>query len=536
MNPSQILSQFNDFWGKLGAAQKVSLAVIGSMLVIGLSTLGWWASTPSYATLYSNIASDDAAAVVQKLDEFKIPYRLTRGGNTIEVPSTQVYTARLKMAGEGLPKGRYTGFELFDNNVLGLTDFMQKVNFIRALQGELARTISEIEEVASARVHIVIPDESLFEENRKEPTASIILKLKGGSVLNKQQISGIRYLVASSVVGLKPSNITIVDSSGTVLSQASGENSFDKLSQEQLEAQKAVDRYLEEKAQTMLDTVMGPNQAIVKVTAQLNFQKNDKTIESFDPNSAVVRRESIQNQKRNESPASQGGVPGAKPNVTTETSSSASGGRVIKDSKENISNEYEIDRTVQRVVSEMGNIKKLSVAVYVAQHVNTETHAVQPRTAKEMSDIENMVKTAVGFQNDPLNSRVDEVTVRETGFDTSRREEEAKQLASSRQTTILISLFRYVGMGVVGLGLIFLVYSMAGRLSSASHGSMVSASVRQAEMNKAQLEDAVSKELPEIKEGEEGVKQLEQYLSLLAKERTPDFVNLIRNWIQNPNP
>lgn len=541
MDLNALVGQLNSFWQKFGTAQKTAIIALVATLVIGLAAVGFWASKPSYSLLYSKISQEDASAIVQQLEDLKIPFKLSHGGTTISVPSEHVYSTRLKMAGEGLPKGDSTGYELFDKNLIGLTDFMQKVNYIRALQGELGRTISEINEVENVRVHVVIPEEALFEKNQKEPTASIIVTLKPGQFLDKEQIGGIRYLVASSVVGLKPTNITIIDNNGNVLSHAKEENSMDQINKEQLEAQKNVDRYLEAKVQSMLDAVLGQGKAVVKVTAELNFKKVQQTIESFDPDSAVVRRENIQNQKRSETPAQLGGTPGVKPNVTIDTNAAGVGGKNMKDSKESIQNEYEIDRTIQQVVNQIGNINRLSVAVFIDQKLNPETGEPLARTAQEMTSITNMVKAAVGYQNDPLKGRVDDIAIQETSFNTSVQDAQTLQMKRSQQIQIAIEVGQYVGKALVGLlmlGMIYMLFkgsfetgSETDKLTTAHQPSLP----EKPKLSMAQLEYAVMKGMPDLQEGEEGVKQLEQYLTLLAQERTPEFVHLVKSWIHNPN-
>ena len=262
------------------------LGVIAGTIIGGTYVVGWVGDT-TYSTLYSGLDEAEAGEVVTYLSENKIPYQITGNGRTIEVPSSDVYQVRLSLASQGLPRGGNIGYSIFDQNNLGMTDFLQNLNFRRALEGELTRTITQLNEVQAARVHIVMPKERLFKEDQKEATASVVLKLSGLG-LSKQKVNGISHLVASSVEGLKPANITILDYNGNLLSSGQKNDEVAGLSSSQLEANKQVEQYLENKAQTMLDGVLGLQKAIVRVTADLNFQQLERTSEIFDANSPSI--------------------------------------------------------------------------------------------------------------------------------------------------------------------------------------------------------------------------------------------------------
>ncbi len=386
---NQVRDQLQVFLSRLTLKQKlliftgfaIALAILMVMLV--------WTTRPNYEVLFSNLSQKDAGKILEKLKEKKIEYRLENGGSTILVPTDKVYELRLNFAQEGLPESSGVGYEIFDKTNLGMTDFIQKVNYRRALEGELTRTIEQIEAVEKARVHIVIPKESLFKEDQKQTTASVILKLRGSSLPPKATVQGIAHLIASSVEGLQPENITIVDTRGRILSDHQDPGDMVTLSSTQLEFAKQVESYLSQKAQSMLDQVIGPGNAVVRVSADLNFTRVEKSIEQYDPDNTAVRSEEIQEESNPISPpdgaTATGNLPAAKRSSTVTN--------------------YEINKTVQRVVEGVGNIQRLSVAVLinnkkqvVTKNDGTKEVKYIPRSPEELDQLGNLVRTAVGFQ------------------------------------------------------------------------------------------------------------------------------------------
>jgi len=313
-----------------------------------------------------------------------------------------------------LPHSGSVGYSIFDETNLGMTDFLQKLNFRRALEGELARTISSLNEVLTARVHIVIPEDKLFTDQQREATASVVLKLKHAGGLNKNQISGITHLVASSVEGLQPGSITIVDYDGNMLSSASGDDPLAALTANQVEVTRSIERDLERKAQTMLDGVLGPGKSIVRVTADLNFQQYAKTSESYDPNQVAVRSE----QK-------------------TESADKASkkGGEDREDNQENNSEvvvtNYEVSKTVETVNNAVGTIDRLSVAVLLDGTYRTvegtdgaAEMVYEPRPQQEIDRLSSIVKNAVGYSSD----RNDQLEIVNIAFDKTYLQEQQHAL------------------------------------------------------------------------------------------------------------
>ncbi|HEX9916952.1 MAG TPA: flagellar basal-body MS-ring/collar protein FliF, partial [candidate division Zixibacteria bacterium] len=380
------------------SGKKFTFVFTTIVVVAGLVLLVSWVRNVSYVPLYSGLDASEAGVVVDKLIEGKVPYRLSNRGTTILVASSRVYDIRIKLAAEGLPRTGTIGYEIFDKSNLGMTDFLQKVNYRRALEGELTKTICQLREVQAARVHIVIPERRLFEKDKIEATASVALKLSPAHPLGKSQIQGIAYLVASSVEGLKPGNITIVDYEGNLLSSNNDGNSLASLSGSQMELRQNVESYLETKAQSLLDGVIGQGKSIVRVTAELNFEQAEKTLEEYDPEKLTIRSEE----------------------------------RSTEGEKENVITNYEVNRTVEHIIGEVGNIKRLSVAVMVDGNytttTNEQTGATEkkyiPRTQEELDRLASIVKSAVGFDD----TRTDKLEIASVAFDRTKMEDEQKEL------------------------------------------------------------------------------------------------------------
>ncbi|MBI5213987.1 MAG: flagellar M-ring protein FliF [Nitrospirae bacterium] len=288
--------------------RKLSLVFVILLSVALMSGIMLWSQRLDFQVLYSNLGQEDAGQVVTKLKEMKIPYKVE--GNIIYVPSNRVYELRLELAAQGIPQGGGVGFEIFDKTQIGVTEFVQRLNYIRAIQGELTRTIRQLSEVEQARVHIAIPERTIFTEKEEKPTASIVLKLRAGRVLNQGQIGGIVHLVSSSVEGLQPQNITVIDNMGNLLSMpAAGDAVADS---KQLEYQKSVDKEYESKLQSMLEGIVGRGKAIIRVATKINFTQIERTEEKFDPDTIAVKNE--QRTQEKSIGASTGGVPGVLSN------------------------------------------------------------------------------------------------------------------------------------------------------------------------------------------------------------------------------
>src|SRR5579862_731861 len=282
-NISQLGGQLAGIWKQLGVNQRVSIVMATIIVVFGLVVLAYWSSRMDYSLLYGKLDDGEAAKVIAALDEEKVPYKVSAGGGSIMVPSDKVYQVRMQMAGKGIPQGDGVGFEIFDKANFGISDFVQRANYTRAVQGELARTISQLDQIESARVMIVMPENRLMVDSTRKPTASVFVRVKGAAQLPQASVNSIRFLVANSVEGLLVNNVSVVDNMGNVLSENEETDSIAGLSNNQLAARRNVEQYLGKKAQGMLEQVLGPGQAVVRVSAELNWDTLTRTEEKFDP-------------------------------------------------------------------------------------------------------------------------------------------------------------------------------------------------------------------------------------------------------------
>jgi flagellar M-ring protein FliF len=400
-------NQLKAVFKTMSAGKLISLTILVVATLWGLVLLARWSGQPEYMPLYSQLAAEDAGEVVSRLREQKIPYQLSSNGGTIQIPRDRIYDIRLDFAAQGLPRGSGIGFEVFDNTKLGMTDFVQNINYQRALQGELSRTINGLAEVESSRVHIVMQPRSLFIEEEEPATASVSLKIHHGKWLNNDQIQGVVHLLSSSVPRLKPQNVTIVDQNGKLLAGMNEQPTASKVSSDQLAFQEKKERLLEKSVLSMLEQVLGKDKAIVRVSCDLNFVQQEKTEEKYLPENQVVRSEQLSSEMSTRTAAAPMGVPGMETNINknsmAETQTSESPGFQKQDNTRN----YEIGRVTSRQVMPVGEVKQLSVAVVVDGNYETilkgkgdkraETIKYVPRNAEEMNKLENIVKRAVNF-------------------------------------------------------------------------------------------------------------------------------------------
>ncbi len=439
------LDQLKEFWKKLSVAKKVLLISSVLVSILGFVFLISWVQEPEYAILFSNLEAQDASKIVERLKEKKVEYKLTDNGRTILVPKQNVYELRLQFAGEGLPNSSIVGYEIFDKSNIGVSDFVQKINYKRALEGELARTILQIDGVEAVRVHIVIPEKALFKEDQKEPTASVILKLKQGARLSKENIQSISYLVANSVEGLKPENVTILNSRGQLLSNEFDSDPLAKISSKQYELKKNVEQYLADKVQSLLDGFLGPGNSIVRVDVELNFTQVEKTIEEYDPDKTIVRSEQV-TQERSSS--------------VDSTFASTSSQRT------NTITNYEVNRTLQRIVESVGNIKRLSVAVLVnGSYKVNEVGGVRkveyvPRDEEQIQKLTEIVKNAVGFNPE----RNDQISVLNVPFELGGEGVEFVSRETHEKKEEWRDLVEKIVIGFAILASFVLIFSLLGKL------------------------------------------------------------------------
>lgn len=415
-------SQFSQAWAGMTMGRRLMVMGAAALIMGGFISLLLWINKPDYQVLYSGLAQSDASQVVAKLKELKVPYQLESDGTVIKVPQDAVYETRLGMASAGLPRGQGIGFEVFNEIKMGTTEFVQKINYQRALQGELARTIANFSEVDDARVHIVMPRDSLFVEDEKKPTAAVVLRLGTGRTLSKSQIQGIVHLVAGSVPDLDDAHVTVVDSSGNLLYRKDQDTAGfpAALTASQLEYQRSTESQLSSKVQTMLEEVLGLGRAVVRVSADIDFTRTEEVKDLFDPDQTAVRSET----RSSENSKNAGNLPiGAPDNRFTLAQRNAAPGLEetgnTERKREDETTNFEISRTKRQTLKTLGGLNKLSVAVMVdGPYTETTdpdgntTRAFAPRNAKEMAQLTELVRRAVGYDE----NRGDQVTVANVPF------------------------------------------------------------------------------------------------------------------------
>ncbi len=402
-----LIEQFKGLPRKRQAALAAALVLAIAALMFSVS----WMNRTNYSLLYSNLTDEDAGLIMQKLDAQKIPYKATAQG--LLVPSDKVSVLRLKLAAEGLPENGGVGFEIFDKNNFSTTDFVQKVDYKRALQGELARTIRAISGIEMCRVQLVIPDNSDFLLAKQDkPRASVLLKLSPGTALSQGQVMGIVHLVASSVEGLDPKDISVVDSQGYILS--SQQDGTSALSGSQLDYERTVEKQLENRVAGILAPVVGFNNVKVKVTANIDFDKMDKVEELYDPDSQVARSE--RKVTENSTSGGPGGIPGTSSNLPGKAAVAAFASQGNSQKTDDTIN-YEINKVTSHIENATGIVQRLSIVALVDGTYKTVNGKKQyiPRSDAEINQFEDMVKKAVGYDE----SRGDQVKVVNMPFEAS---------------------------------------------------------------------------------------------------------------------
>lgn len=415
--PTNMFQQFFQVVKALPVSKKISFAFLLCLLIGGFSALILWTNRPDYQVLFANLDAADASHITEKLQEKRVPYELREGGSAIMVPAENVYQLRLDLASEGFPRGSSVGFEIFDDISFSTTEFVQKLKYQQALEGELARTITKFDAIDGVRVHIVTAGDSLFVKPEKEATASVVLRMKSGMTLENSQLQGIINLVACAVEGLKPENVTVVDMAGGLLSKGQDEDSIGSLSQTQFEYQRRMERSLEKRVQTMLEPVVGINKVVARVSADVDFRQVNISEESYDPDSSVIRSEQKQTELSRGSSAIASGSPDDKYQVYQ--TQGGSGSSLNDFQRENSTVNYEINRVNKQISGSIGDIKRLSAAVIIDGPYVSETDSqgntsqkFVPRSRKEMKTFEEIVKKAIGFDA----MRGDQVNVTNTPF------------------------------------------------------------------------------------------------------------------------
>lgn len=400
----------------------------GIALVISLIAGVWfWNQKPDYRVLLSNYSDRDGGAIIAALQTMNVPYRFAEGGGAILVPVERVHDARLKLASQGLPKGGNVGFELMENQKLGTSQFLEQVNFQRAMEGELARTINSIGVVQSSRVHLAIPKPSVFVRDKQSPTASVMLNLHTGRTLDRQQVSAIVHLVSSSVPELPSTNVTVVDQNGTLLSSPENQKNTQQMDPSQAKYVNDLQEGVVKRIESILTPVLGEGNVRAEATAEVDFTRTEQAAETFKPNAtpedAAIRSQQS-NENRTNDEGTQAAIPGAagnKPGAAAPAPNAANAGARSGNLQKESTTNYEVDKTVKIVQQPMGGLKRLTVAVVVNNKREVAEDGKQssrPLTDEEKTQITALVKDAMGFSSD----RGDSLNVVNSAFAETVRE------------------------------------------------------------------------------------------------------------------
>jgi flagellar M-ring protein FliF len=468
-NLSKLGGQLRAIWSQLGAGQRLTVGAATFVLAAGLAAIALWSSHGDYGLLYGRLSDSEASKVIAALDDAKVPYKIGSGGGSIMIPADKVYAMRMQLAGRGIPQGDGVGFEIFDKQNFGISDFVQRANYVRAVQGELGRTISQINEIESARVMIVLPENRLLLDKDKFPTASVFVRVRGNSQLQPSSINSIRFLVANSVEGLKPNHVSIVDNLGNVLSENSDNDSLSGLTSTQLAARRNLEMYLGKKAQDMLEKVLGPGQAIVRVSAEINYDTISKTEEKFDPDGQVIRSQTKNDENTDSMTATSSSPVGISANTATESNTTATAASPVTNSKnhKSVANvEYEIGKTTSSTMLAAGGIKRLSVAVTVAAHTEGTgaDRKVVTRTPEEIDKLRRIVTTACGVETGTDNTRGDAITLEELPFNDQFAADLTRELDVQQKHDMWWNLARtasYPALGLIALLILLRIFKRA---------------------------------------------------------------------------
>lgn len=422
------LAQMGQVWNGIPIARRMLLGVVVLAGVAGVVIFAL-VGGPRMAPLMTELSPEDVSAITSRLAAQNIPYELTGGGSAILVPDDKVLTTRLALASEGLPKGGGVGFELFDETKLGRSRFEERLSYQRALEGELRRTIRQMSGVRDARVHLALPERSIFKERDREPRASVTLQLAAGRKLAGESVTAIVHLVASSIEGLSADAVTVVDTTGAVL--ASGDGTHEATGK-RLEHQREIEDGLEQRATAMLERTVGPGGATVRVNAEIDYSQVETTSETYDPDATVLRSEQTADEARQSGSPDVGGIPGSRSNLagtqtgfdqvagTSVTTAGAgnvvtgasSSGNQTSSNRKTLTRNYEVSKTISREISATGKVVRLSVAVLVDGKHAKDSEEVTPRSREELDQLAELVKTAVGFDG----RRGDHIEVQSAAF------------------------------------------------------------------------------------------------------------------------
>ncbi|MFH1485723.1 MAG: flagellar basal-body MS-ring/collar protein FliF [Chloroflexota bacterium] len=511
---SSLKREVLNIWLGLTGSQRVIAVALAMASFTSVLLFTTWAQRPSYQVAFSKMSDADSGAVISRLTDMKVPYEVAENGSAILVPSSKVHEVRFQLASEGLPQGGALGFELFDKTNLGITDFTERLNYRRALEGELVRTISSLSAVERSRVHIAIPQQELYSSREKPTTASVVLKLRPGSRLDARQIRGIAHLVASSAEGLSPQNVTILDTSGSLLSAQSDDASLTQslgATSTQLELQRGYEKEIERSVQAMLETALGPSKAVVRVSAVMDWDRVETQSESYQPESAssspVRSSHEVQETYSGQGVKAPSGTPGTESNIRESVTTTGGDNASSKYDRKDITTNYELSKAVRRTTKAPGNLQKLSLAVILDG---------TPEDAK-IASVKQAISAAVGLNAE----RGDTIEVVSMPFDRTFVQEQVEALQEAEKWNTYLDLAKGAAL-VVPLVLFLLLLLLRSRGGGR----------RQKSGTTTIYDDDTETLDDQIPEGAKRRRLIQGKVGELARGRPEIVARLMRSWVE----
>jgi flagellar M-ring protein FliF len=509
MNPGGLIVKFKERWQTLNQTQKIVAALVAAGVVVCLFIIGRMVLKPAYADLFTGLEPKDAGAVIEELKAMKVPYQLVDQGKTIQVPEEQVYEIRNQLASKGTLSGGGIGFELFDQSKFGQTDFEQQVGYQRALEGELRRTVVQLEGVEQARVHLVLPQKSVFISDQGTPSASVVLKLKPGAKLKPEQIQGICDLFVGSVEGLKPEDVHVIDTEGNVLSDnfKSSDSAFAdaRVTMDQYNAQREYEKQLEKRIQQMLTQILGQNQAIAMVTADLDFSRRQTTSTvSSNPDNLKISEQNIRESVTDDGG---GGAVGTDSNITTTPIIQGIGSS--NHTREENTINYQVDTLQETVINAPGSVRRLSASVVVNE-------AEKPVNVQQVTAL---VEAAIGYNQE----RGDQINVTSMAFDDSYQkqiDEEMARLEAAERAKERERLYAYAG--AAGVALVVLAVLLWRRRGAQ----------RIIEQDEQVVEEFVPVNAVEIEREQKTRDDKQQQIREISKEKPDEVAEILKVWLR----
>jgi flagellar M-ring protein FliF len=529
-----------EFWASLSRRRKLNFIAFFLVVFGALWGVRWYMLERAYRPLYTDLTDQEAGAAVERLRQMQVPYRLAANGSTVLVPQSRLAELRLQLATEGLPRSGRLGFELFDQTNFGATEFAEQVNFRRALEGELERSVLSLDRVERARVHISLPKRSVFLDYDQPAKSSVVLQLRPGAELTPQQIDGITHLVASAVEGLDPGQVVLVDTRGRLLARPHAGS--EAMTGEQLEYRRRLEQQIENKIESTLEPYVGFDKVRVNTAADIDWSQGEQTEEVLDPNTLVMSTQKLQETA---GPPNQSGAPGTASNVPRQPLAPGIGG--VVNSRVTETTNYQTSRTVTRMELKKGAVKRLSVAVLVDSKSRTDESGNivrEPRTDEELQALRQLAVAAGGI----VEERGDRLTLESLPFTIFEPLPEAPaKPAPPGWLEFALEMFqkyRYYGIAALVTALLLFVAVVwlilrAGKKFNARRQAQIEAGQRKQEIEAAEAET-------KLQEAEQarmltGLKMdalqssrgqvLKKHLEDVATKDTPGFVQLLRAWI-----